>query len=272
MSAPSGVDLPGRAWAKGGPLFVEDIGSELVFSRLQAALQAGLHGALALPIISGGKTFGVIELFGAQAIRSDEALMHLLHSLSAQIGQSFQRKLAEDQLRYIATHDSLTDLPNRSLFNERLRHALHQGTRYNRGIAVMFIDIDRFKVVNDSLGHSAGDRLLQDCARRLTECLRESDTVARLGGDEFVVMVENFTAPKDAIAVAQKILTGLAKPFFVDGQEFLMSASIGISTFPEDWKDADTLLKDADIAMYRAKYYGRHNYQFYSAQITMHTF
>jgi diguanylate cyclase (GGDEF)-like protein/PAS domain S-box-containing protein len=272
MSAPSGVDLPGLAWAKGEPLFVEDIGSEQSFSRMQAALQAGLHGALALPIISGGKTFGVIELFGAQAIRSDEALMRLLHSLSAQIGQSFQRKLAEDQLRYIATHDSLTDLPNRSLFNERLRHALHQGTRYNRGIAVMFIDIDRFKVVNDSLGHSAGDRLLQDCARRLTECLRESDTVARLGGDEFVVMVENFTAPKDAIAVAQKILTGLAKPFFVDGQEFLMSASIGISIFPDDGKDAETLLKNADIAMYRAKDQGRNNYQFYSAQMNKHTF
>jgi diguanylate cyclase (GGDEF)-like protein/PAS domain S-box-containing protein len=272
MSAPSGVDLPGLAWAKGEPLFVEDIGAEHSFSRTQAALQAGLHGALALPIVSGGKTFGVIELFSAQAIRSDEALIHLLHSASAQIGQSFQRKLAEDQLRYIATHDSLTELPNRSLFNEGLRHALHQGTRYNRGIAVMFIDIDRFKVVNDTLGHSAGDRLLQDCARRLTECLRESDTVARLGGDEFVVMVENFTAPKDAIAVAQKILTGLARPFFVDGQEFLMSASVGISTFPDDGKDAGTLLKNADIAMYRAKDQGRNNYQFYSAQMNKHTF
>ncbi len=272
MSAPSGVDLPGRAWAKGGPLFVEDIGSELGFSRMQAALQAGLHGVLALPITSAGKTFGVIELFSAQAIRSEEALIHLLHSLSAQIGQSFQRKLAEDQLRFIATHDALTDLPNRTMFNERLRHALHQGTRYSRGIAVMFIDIDRFKVVNDSLGHSAGDRLLQDSAKRLSECLRESDTVARLGGDEFVVMVENFTAPKDAIAVAQKVLAGLARPFFLEGQEFLMSASIGISTFPEDGKDAETLLKNADIAMYRAKDQGRNNYQFYSAQMNKHTF
>ncbi len=261
MSAPSGVDLPGRAWAKGGPIF-----------RTTAALQAGLRGALALPIVAAGKIFGVIELFSAQAIRSEEALIHLLHSVSAQVGQSFQRKLAEDQLRHIATHDSLTELPNRSLFNERLRHALHQGTRYSRGIAVMFIDIDRFKVVNDSLGHGAGDRLLQDSAKRLTECLRESDTVARLGGDEFVVMVENFTAPKDAIAVAQKVLTGLARPFFVDGQEFLMSASIGISTFPEDGKDADTLLKNADIAMYRAKDQGRNNYQFYSAQMNKHTF
>ena len=272
MSVPSGVDLPGRAWAGHEPLVLTDVGSEQGFSRTTAALQAGLHGALALPIVAAGRNFGVIELFSAGTIQPDEALMQLLKSLSAQIGQSFQRRLAEDQLRFIATHDSLTDLPNRSLFNERLRHALHQGTRYTRGIAVMFIDMDRFKVVNDSLGHSAGDRLLQDSAKRLAECLRESDTVARLGGDEFVVMIENFTAPKDAIAVAQKALASLAKPFFVDGQEFLMSASIGISTFPDDGKDAETLLKNADIAMYRAKDQGRNNYQFYSAQMNKHTF
>src|SRR5712692_10425180 len=125
---------------------------------------------------------------------------------------------------------------------------------------------------NDSLGHSAGDRLLQNCAKRLTECLRESDIVARLGGDEFVVMIENFTGPRDAIAVAQKILHDLAKPFFVDGQEFLMSASIGISTFPDDGADVETLVKNADIAMYRAKDQGRNNYQFYSAQMNKHTF
>jgi diguanylate cyclase (GGDEF)-like protein/PAS domain S-box-containing protein len=272
MSVPSGVDLPGRAWAGHEPLVLTDVGSEQGFSRTTAALQAGLRGALALPIMAAGRTFGVIELFGAEAIQPDEALIQLLKSLSAQIGQSFQRKLAEDQLRFIATHDSLTDLPNRSLFNERLRHALHQSTRYSRGIAVMFIDMDRFKVVNDSLGHGAGDRLLQDSAKRLAECLRESDTVARLGGDEFVVMIENFTAPKDAIAVAQKVLASLARPFFVDGQEFLMSASIGISTFPDDGKDAETLLKNADIAMYRAKDQGRNNYQFYSAQMNKHTF
>ena len=272
MSVPSGVDLPGRAWAGHEPLVLTDVGSEQGFSRTTAALQAGLHGALALPIVAAGRNFGVIELFSAGTIQPDDALMQLLKSLSSQIGQSFQRRLAEDQLRFIATHDSLTDLPNRSLFNERLRHALHQGTRYTRGIAVMFIDMDRFKVVNDSLGHSAGDRLLQDSAKRLAECLRESDTVARLGGDEFVVMIENFTAPKDAIAVAQKALASLAKPFFVDGQEFLMSASIGISTFPDDGKDAETLLKNADIAMYRAKDQGRNNYQFYSAQMNKHTF
>jgi diguanylate cyclase (GGDEF)-like protein/PAS domain S-box-containing protein len=272
ISAPSGVDLPGRAWAKGAPIVVEDLTSEQGFSRLQSALSAGLRGALAVPIVSGGKAFGVIELFSAETIRADESLTELLHSVSTQIGQSAQRKLAEDQLRFIATHDSLTDLPNRTMFNEGLRHALQQGARYKRGAAVLFIDIDRFKVVNDSLGHSAGDRLLQDCSKRLSECLRESDTVARLGGDEFVVMVENFTAPRDAIAVAQKILANVAKPFFVDGTEFLMSASIGISTYPDDGTDAETLLKNADIAMYRAKDLGRNNYQFYSAQMNKHTF
>jgi diguanylate cyclase (GGDEF)-like protein len=272
MSAPNGVDLPGLVWANREPLLVKDVASEHGFSRTAAAQQAGLRGALALPIMAGGRVFGVIELFSAEPFQPDEALPQLLKSLGAQIGQASQRKLAEDQLRFIATHDPLTELPNRSMFNERLRHALNQSTRYTRGLAVMFIDIDRFKVVNDSLGHSAGDRLLQDCAKRLTECLRESDIVARLGGDEFVVMIENFTGPRDAIAVAQKVLVALAKPFFVDGQEFLMSASIGISTFPDDGADVETLVKNADIAMYRAKDQGRNNYQFYSAQMNKHTF
>src|SRR3989442_7338386 len=114
------------------------------------------------------------------------------------------------------------------MFNERLRHALPQGVRYNRGLAVMFIDIDRFKVVNDSLGHGAGDRLLQNCAKRLTECLRESDIVARLGGDGFVVMIENFTGPMDAEAVVLEILHGPAKTSFFAVLQFLKDASIGV--------------------------------------------
>src|SRR5258708_9982833 len=134
----------------------------------------------------------------------------------------------------------------------------------------MFIDMDRFKVVNDSLGHGAGDRLLQERAKRLDECVRESDTVARLGGDEFVVMIENFTAPKDAIAVAQKVLASLARPFFVDGQEFLMSASIGISTFPDDGKDAETMFKNADIAMYLANDKRLNHNHVYSSRINNH--
>src|SRR4029077_13783840 len=119
-------------WAAHEPLVLADQDSEQGFSRTAAALKAGLRGGLAFPIVGAGRIFGVIELFSSGTVQPDEALMQLLKSLSAQIGQSFQRKLAEDQLRFIATHDSLTDLPNRSLFNERLRHALHQGTRYNR--------------------------------------------------------------------------------------------------------------------------------------------
>src|SRR6266446_301580 len=126
MSVPSGVALPGRAWAGHEPLVLTDVGSEQGFSRTTAALQAGLHGALALPIVAAGRNFGVIQLFSAGTIQPDDALMQLLKSLSSQIGQSFQRRLAEDQLRFIATHDSLTDLPNRSLFNERLGRSFHR--------------------------------------------------------------------------------------------------------------------------------------------------
>ena len=272
MSIPVGIDLPGRAWAQGEPLFVPDVGRDQGFSRVDVALKAGLRGAVAVPVTAGERLGGVIELFSSEAIVQDEMLGQLLKTVAAQIGHFFKRKQAEDALRFVATHDSLTDLGNRTIFTEQLDHALARMTRYGRGLAVLFVDIDRFKVVNDTLGHTAGDRMLQECARRLKECLRGSDTVARLGGDEFVVMVEDFSGPRDAIAVAQKILTALSRPLMLEGQEIIPSASIGIAIAPDDGADNDMLLKNADIAMYRAKEQGRNNYQFYSSQLNKHTF
>jgi diguanylate cyclase (GGDEF)-like protein len=169
-------------------------------------------------------------------------------------------------LRFVATHDALTGLANRAWFHEQLKHAISRAARYRRSVAVLFIDLDRFKVVNDTVGHGAGDRMLRECARRLKECLRESDTVARLGGDEFVVMMEDYSRLHDIVTVAHKILAHLATPVLLEGQEFTASASIGISIYPEDGTHVEALLKNADIAMYRAKDRGRNNHQFYSAQ------
>jgi diguanylate cyclase (GGDEF)-like protein/PAS domain S-box-containing protein len=272
MSVPSGIELPGRAWAQHEPLFVADVGKDQGFSRSDVALRAGLRGAVAIPVKVGDRFGGVMELFSSEAIAGDEMLMNLLKGVSAQIGHFFTRKHAEDALRFVATHDSLTDLGNRAIFTEQLGHALARADRYKKGLAVLFVDIDRFKIVNDTLGHTAGDRMLQECARRLKDCLRGSDTVARLGGDEFVVMVEDFSGPRDAIAVAQKILTSLSRPLVLEAQELNPSASIGIAIAPDDGADVEMLLKNADIAMYRAKEQGRNNYQFYSAQMNKHTF
>jgi diguanylate cyclase (GGDEF)-like protein len=171
------------------------------------------------------------------------------------------------RVEYLAYHDGLTALPNRSLFNKLLSQAISLAKRHNRKLAVAFIDLDRFKQINDTLGHEAGDELLKEVANRLKACLRDSDTVARLGGDEFVVLLTELGDEHYAATVAQKIITSVAKPFALLGQEFRVTASIGISSYPKDGPDEQTLTKNADIAMYQAKEDGKNNFQFYSERL-----
>ena len=175
------------------------------------------------------------------------------------------RKEAEQRLAYLANHDALTGLPNRTLFNDRLNHALAHGERYKQGLAILFLDLDRFKVINDTLGHDIGDQLLQNLAQRLTKSLRGSDTVARWGGDEFTILVDELDSPQDAVAVARRVLDVLTEPFLLNGHEIFVTGSIGITLYPKDGRDAQVLLSNADAAMYRAKEKGGNNYQFYTA-------
>jgi diguanylate cyclase (GGDEF)-like protein/PAS domain S-box-containing protein len=178
-----------------------------------------------------------------------------------------QRRIAEERIQYLAHHDTLTDLPNRALMRDRLQVSLAQAQRWHYVVAALFVDLDRFKLVNDTLGHAAGDRLLQEVATRLGRCTREGDTVARLGGDEFMVILPNLSHPQGAATVAQKILHALVKPVAIDGQEVFASASIGVSLFPADAATADDLIRNADAAMYSAKRMGRNNCQFYTADL-----
>ena len=170
-------------------------------------------------------------------------------------------------IQKMATHDALTALPNRTLFNETLTHAIAQAGRHQRQAAIFFLDLDRFKNINDTLGHGVGDRVLQEAARRLSASVRESDLIARLGGDEFVLLVEEFRDTADLADIATKILAGFEPSFTVDGLELGLSVSIGICTFPEDGKDVQDLLSNADIAMYRAKEQGRNRFCFYAAEL-----
>lgn len=165
---------------------------------------------------------------------------------------------------YLAYHDQLTGLPNRSLFAALLTETLNETRSHRAQFAVAFLDLDRFKHINDSLGHEAGDQLLQEAARRLQACIRKGDSVARLGGDEFVVLLPNVAETTDAAAVAEKILASLAAPFTLIGHEFRVTASIGISIYPKDGLDEDSLTKHADIAMYQAKDEGKNTHRFYS--------
>jgi diguanylate cyclase (GGDEF)-like protein len=197
------------------------------------------------------------------------ALGALLAYMSWQLAQSRRReaesKIAHaEHVEYLAYHDGLTTLPNRSLFSKLLSQGISLAARQQRRLAVAFLDLDRFKQINDTLGHEAGDELLREVAARLKACVRESDTVARLGGDEFVVLLPDLSEERYAATVAQKILTAVARPFMLIGQEFRVTASIGISTYPNDGLDEQTLTKNADIAMYQAKEEGKNNFQFYS--------
>lgn len=199
-------------------------------------------------------------------------LVGLLSRMSWQLAQSRLRaaeaKIAyAERVEYLAYHDGLTSLPNRSLFSKLLSQSISEARRYNRQLAVLFLDLDRFKQINDTLGHDAGDQLLQEVATRLQACLRASDTVARLGGDEFVILLPELSEDKYVAITAQKILSAVAKPFNLRGQEFRVTASVGISIFAQDGLDEQTLTKNADIAMYQAKQQGKNNFQFYSEKL-----
>jgi diguanylate cyclase (GGDEF)-like protein/PAS domain S-box-containing protein len=180
-----------------------------------------------------------------------------------------ERKMSEDRIRHLAHHDVMTALPNRVLFMERCEHALAHARREQQQLAVLFVDLDRFKHINDSLGHPVGDQLLKQIAHKFTQASREEDTIARLGGDEFIVLIEQIDSPKDVSTVARKLLSSIDESFSVAGHELFISASIGISIYPDNGTDVDTLIRNADAAMYRAKEMGRGNYQYYTEELTV---
>jgi diguanylate cyclase (GGDEF)-like protein len=199
-------------------------------------------------------------------------LTGLLGRMSWQLVQARVREGEEklkhaQRVEYLAYHDGLTGLPNRSMFSKVLNQSISEAHRYERRLAVAFLDLDRFKQINDTLGHEAGDQLLKEVAVRLKGCVRSSDTVARLGGDEFVVLLPELEDEQRAGIVAQKILAAVARPFSLMGQEFRVTASIGICSYPQDGPDEQTLTKNADIAMYQAKAEGKNNFQFYSERL-----
>jgi diguanylate cyclase (GGDEF)-like protein len=183
-----------------------------------------------------------------------------------------QRQRAEEIVQHQAHYDLLTDLPNRMMFHDRLTIALAHANRYRKMLAVLFVDLDRFKTIVDTLGHALGDAILRGVAERLNSCLEEGDTLARLGGDEFVILLPQIHRADKAVKLAQKVLEVLRPAFHFSGHELHITTSIGISLYPYDGEDADTLLKNADTALYRAKEQGRNNYQLYTPAMNARAF
>jgi diguanylate cyclase (GGDEF)-like protein/PAS domain S-box-containing protein len=243
----------------GEPLLLrsDDVATASDSVRAIMALRPVGHAPLAwlgVPLIAQRGVIGVlvVQSYTGDVTYGDDDTQ-LLQFVSTQVAAAVERKQIEARLNHMARFDHLTDLPNRTLFRDRLQTALARARRDLERVALLYLDLDRFKEVNDQLGHAAGDRLLCEVARRLSRCVRESDTVGRLGGDEFAVLLPRVNQPEDAMAVAEKIRRELHQPFQLDGHAAQIATSIGIALYPDHGESDDTLLKLADDAMYAAK-------------------
>jgi diguanylate cyclase (GGDEF)-like protein len=228
-----------------------------------------IESILQVPIFIGSNFWGFIGFDHCRCARnwsSSEETM--LVTMAASISGALQRRQTEAIIRYQAFHDLLTDLPNRSLFSDRLQVALANASRSSSALAVMFLDLDRFKTINDTLGHTLGDRLLQEIAQRLTNCVRKGDTVARWGGDEFTILL-SVDGQEEIAAISEVLLTALRMPFELEGHELYITFSIGIAIHSSDDIDAETLIQHADSALYHAKQMGRNTYQFFTPDLSI---
>jgi diguanylate cyclase (GGDEF)-like protein/PAS domain S-box-containing protein len=229
-----------------------------------------IHSCWSVPILSAtGGLLGTLSLLGSTPRAATDADRQLLESVCRLAAVAIEHRQLTDKLSHQAQHDALTGLPNRLLFQDRLSQALALARRHRQKVAVIYMDLDRFKHINDTLGHSTGDELLCQTATRLASCVRSSDTLARLGGDEFTVVLTELGGASDAMHVAKKMSEAMRSPFTVEGRELFVTISLGISIYPDDGVDGETLMVNADVAMYRAKELGRDNFQWFAAEMNL---
>ena len=264
-----GTGLTGKVWQSGEPVWVSDRGEH---AGVAQATFGSARDVFIFPLIADGKAVGVCTFISRKLRAPDAGLLVAVRVIGSQIGQFLKRKQAEERIQYLASHDVLTSLPNRAMFSEVLNLAIQNARRYNRAFAVLFIDLDRFKIINDTLGHEAGDMLLKEMGTRLSQSVRSGDVVGRLGGDEFVVLIQEVSEAQQVEPVARKILSAVIKPMVIQAQECSVTASIGICMYPLDAQDEPALMKNADIAMYRAKEDGKNTYKFYSEKMDARSF
>jgi diguanylate cyclase (GGDEF)-like protein len=274
---PYGKGVCGTAFRTQKPCINKDIlNSEQARPWHEASRQSGIVACAALPLVKGGQSVGVLLFFLAKSWAADEEIIALLARLAENVSfalDNFEREeirnRTEARVQYLVTHDDLTGLPNRVKFGQALNESVKAAQSANRKFGVMFIDLDRFKLINDTLGHVAGDLLLKEVSARLKHCVRDGNMVARLGGDEFVVLLNDACDAQEVSALARNILSAIGKSVFVHGQECAVTASIGISMFPADAQDEQSLTRNADAAMYLTKEQGRNGFRFFSSEVEM---
>jgi diguanylate cyclase (GGDEF)-like protein/PAS domain S-box-containing protein len=262
-----GDSLPGRAWLTGSAVWYQP-GAEPLERLPRTRLPADVRTALAVPVLSEHGPLGIIECWLAEPRPRDERLLSVLQAVADQLGNVIQRQRAEQRLQQLAHYDAVTGLPNRVLFADRLERAMVEADRHGGLVGLIFVDLDRFKSINDGLGHDVGDRLLVRIAERLQAAVRAEDTVARLAGDEFGVLVPNLVRAEDLARVAGKLLEAFESPFELNGQPIRSGASLGLTLYPLDERSASGLLRNADAAMYRAKRGGGGMFCFFEPGMT----
>ncbi|MFK0693215.1 EAL domain-containing protein [Mesorhizobium sp. IMUNJ 23033] len=259
----------GTAVYRREPVIVSDITQDPLWDDYRELVAPyGYRSCWSTPILSHqGAVLGVFAMYSMTVCEPGEAETRLINFTTRIAGIAIERKLAEDQIHFMANHDALTGLPNRALLEDRLSQAVLYAQRYGRWVTVLFIDLDNFKLVNDTLGHNAGDELLKTVASRMVKCVRATDTVVRLGGDEFVVVLFDQPASVELISeIVQKIRAVIEEPIELGKHRLSTTASIGVANYPKDGANSDTLLANADAALYRAKEFGRDNFQFYAPE------
>jgi diguanylate cyclase (GGDEF)-like protein len=272
---PYGKGICGKAFRTQKASVNEDIlNSEQGRPWRESSRQAGIFASCAVPLVKTRRSVGVILFFVTKSWAADKEIVALLSRMGENVSVALEnldradeKVRADGRIQYLATHDELTGLPNRVTFHQLFDQSIKAAHRDCRNCALLFIDLDRFKVINDSLGHAAGDTLLIEVAERLRACVRDSDLVARFGGDEFVVVLTGVSDREQIAAVAQKVLTTLLPPIILAGHECRTTGSIGIAVFPENGSDVQTLTKNADMAMYLAKEEGKNNFRFFSPEV-----
>lgn len=275
IAHPEGRGLTGTSFRTRQPCIMNDfLGDERTSYWHNLASNGGTRSGASFPLLKGNECVGVLLFLSSECNTFTDQLVELLARLAENVSfalENFARKAekknADERIQYLATHDALTDLPNRTLFNQLLNLALLSSRCSQQNCAVLFIDLDRFKIINDSLGHAAGDALLVAVADRLRNCVRDNDLVARLGGDEFIILLNNVGDDQDVAAVARNIIAAMRPAFTLAGHECHTSGSIGIALYPSDGTDAETLIRNADLAMYLAKEDGKDNFRFYSDEV-----
>ena len=263
-----GTGLPGRVWVSGKPVWIPDVTLDANFPRALFARQFGLRAAVGIPIMTENACVAVLAFYMCEAHPEDERMVAIISAVAAQLGVAFQRKLAEERIQRLANFDLLTGLPNRALFAERFNYALSLAQRNNGQLALMYIDLDHFKNVNETLGQRVGDALLVEVAKRLKVAVRDGDTVSRQGGDEFILLLPGADA-NEATHLAEHFLASISQHYLIEQYELVITPSMGIAMYPGDGADFEALSKCADTAMYRAKADGRNNYRFFTPGMQM---